>query len=88
MTKIISLIGIAFALAFAYPAAAADNAACQANWAKMDAKKAGYVMSSDAKDYMEMMTKAGRKMAAADRISDKEFMDACMADIFPMTNNK
>jgi hypothetical protein len=82
MSKILAATAIGFALAFSLPAVAADSAACQANWAKMDAKKAGFVMMTDAKDQMGMMTKAGRKTAAADRMTDKEYMDACMADVF------
>ena len=39
-------------------------------------------MNSDAKAYMDAMAKAGQKTAAADRISDKEYMAACRANIF------
>ena len=71
------LLGLAIA-----PAMAADTASCQASWTKMDAKKAGFVMAADAKNETAAMTKAGRKMAAADRITDKEYMDACVAGVF------
>ena len=36
----------------------------------------------DAIAYMDAMSKAGQKTAAADRISDKEYMAACRANIF------
>ena len=76
-----SAITLAFGFAAA-PVIAADEAACTAIWSKMDAKKSGFVMSSDAKAHMDAMTKAGQKTAAGDRITDKEFMAACRADIF------
>ena len=83
MDKIITAIALGLSICFfAAPAIAADAAACQASWNKMDAKKQGYVMNVDAQDTMDKMTKAGRKMAAPDRISDKEYMDACIADLF------
>ena len=63
-------------------AIAADTAACEASWTKMDSKKAGFIMSADMKDEMAMMTKAGRTTAASDRMTDKEFMAACLADVF------
>jgi hypothetical protein len=86
MTAIIKASTIAatigLALSFSLPAVAAESAACQASWTKMDSKKAGYVMHSDAKNEMAMYTKSGRKTAGADRITDKEYMDACLSDIF------
>jgi hypothetical protein len=82
MSKILAATAMGLALTFTLPAVAADTAACQASWSKMDAKKSGYVMHADQKDHMAMMTKAGRKTAGADRMTDKEFMDACMADVF------
>ena len=82
MKTITAAFVVALATSFSLPAFAADSAACQASWTKMDAKKAGFVMSADMKDEMAMMTKAGRKTAAEDRMTDKEFMDACLADVF------
>ena len=85
MKTFLAIAAVSLAAGFAaVPAMAADSAACQANWTKMDTKKAGYVMAADAKDEVAAMTKANRKMAAADRISDKEYMDACLADVFVM----
>ena len=80
--NMIAATAIGFALAFSLPAAAAESAACQASWSKMDAKNSGYVMHSDAKDQMAMYTKSGRKTAGADRMTDKEYMDACLSDVF------
>ena len=83
MKIVLAIAAVALAAGFAaVPTFAADAAACQANWTKMDTKKAGYVMAADAKDQVAAMSKASRKMAAADRISDKEYMDACIADVF------
>ena len=82
MKTITATFVVALATCFSLPAIAADTAACQASWTKMDSKKAGFVMSADMKDEMAMMTKAGRTTAAADRITDKEFMAACLADVF------
>ena len=82
MKTITAAFVVALATAFALPAVAADNAACQASWTKMDSKKAGFMMNDDMKDEMAMMTKAGRKTAAADRMTDKEYMDACIANVF------
>ena len=79
------LAASALALAFGFAAApvmAADEAACAASWAKLDTKKNGFVMTSDAKAHMDAMTKGGQKTAAADRFTDKEFMAACRADLF------
>ena len=85
MKTLISTTALALTLAFAaMPAVAADNAACQASWNKMDAEKSGYITSAhkDHKEHMEMMTKAGRNTAAPDRLSSKEYMDACEANVF------
>ena len=82
MIKFFATTAAALAISFAAPAMAASNAECEAHWTKLDTTKSGYVMASNAKDHHEMMRKAGRKMAAADRITDKEFMDSCLADIF------
>ena len=82
MNKFLTATAFGFALTFALPAMAADATSCQASWAKMDAKNTGFVMSNDAKDQMAMMTKAGIKTAAADRISSKEYMDACLANVY------
>ena len=82
MTRMIAASAFALTIGFAFPSFAATQAECDAAWGKMDTKKAGYVMASDAKDHVAMMTKAGRKMAAADRISSKEFVESCLADVF------
>ncbi len=83
MKKFISLAALAAVLNFANaPVTAADTTTCQASWTKMDAKKQGYVMNADAAAETAAMTKAGHKMAAADRVSEKEYMAACLADVF------
>ena len=82
MKKILLATALGFAVTYALPAAAADAAACQAGWTKMDAKKQGYVTSTEQKEAMDMYSKAGRKTAAADRMTDKEYMDACIANVF------
>jgi hypothetical protein len=82
MTKFLAATAFGFALTFALPVMAADATSCQASWAKMDAKNTGYVMSAEHKEHMDMMTKAGIKMMAADRISAKEYMDACLANVY------
>jgi hypothetical protein len=76
---------LALALTVSQPAVAQtapDAASCSASWNKMDAKKMGYVMSADSKEQMDMMSKAGIPTAAADRMTNKEYMDACMAKAF------
>ena len=78
------LVGAAAAsctLLMAIPAFAATQAECEAHWRKLDANKTGYVTGPSATDHMDRMKKAGRRMAQEDRISDKEFMDSCLADI-------
>ena len=82
MKKTFLVTALGLAATFSSPASAAENGACLANWSKMDTKKVGYITMADYKDHMDMMTKAGRKTAAADRMTDKEYMDACMADVF------
>jgi hypothetical protein len=82
MNKFIAVTAATLAISLAAPAMAASNAECETHWSKLDTGKTGYVMTSNAKDHHEMMRKAGRKTAAADRITDKEFMDSCLADIF------
>jgi hypothetical protein len=82
MQKILTATVVGLGLTFALPALAADTAACQASWAKMDTAKAGHVMHANHKDHMDMMAKAGRKTAAGDRMTDKEYMDACIANVF------
>lgn len=82
MSKIIAATAIGLSFMFSLPALAADEAACRASWTKMDAKNAGYVMSADNKEHVDAMAKANMKMAAADRISAKEYMDACVKNLF------
>ena len=82
MKSLLVATSVSAMLLVALPASAADNASCQASWSKMDSKKTGFIMGADAQHHMEMMKKAGRTTAAADRISDKEYMDACIAGIF------
>ena len=76
MSKSIAILAAAFAISLAAPAMAASQAECEAHWSKIDSKKAGYVMRENAKNHMDRMAKAGKKTAAADRISDKEFIDS------------
>lgn len=80
--KVLAATALLFSLGFVAPAMALSDAECSANWTKMDAKKAGYVMSSDYKGHVEEMTKGNMKMAAADRISAQEYTDACRAKLF------
>ena len=82
MKAFFAAASVAAMIALALPATAADSAPCQASWSKMDAQKTGFIMGADAQKHMDMMKKAGRTSSAADRISDKEFMDACIADVF------
>ena len=86
MNKTLIATAVALTMCLSVPASAATDAECQASWSKMDTKKAGYVMSSDAQQHVDMMTKAGKKMAAPDRISAAEYTDACRADIFKPMN--
>ena len=81
MRKLLATVAAALAFGFASPSMAATSAECSAHWTKMDPNKTGYVMTSNAKGQMDMMKKAGRKTAAEDRITDKEFMDSCLADV-------
>lgn len=78
----LALSVFASAIVATSPVLAADTAACQASWLKMDTKKVGFVMSADHRDHMDRMTKAGRTTAASDRMTDKEYMAACIADLF------
>ena len=64
------------------PALALDTAGCQASWTKMDPNKSGHITGADAQRHMDMMKKSGRTTAAADRVTDKEYMDACIAGVF------
>jgi hypothetical protein len=82
MKKFLAITAVAMAFGIATPAMSATSAECNAHWTKIENKKVGYVMASDAKSHHDKMTKAGRKMAAADRITEQEFMDSCIADIF------
>ena len=83
MNKKIAAISFALALATSLPAIAAtpDAATCEASWMKMESKS-GFITGADAQRHMDMMKKAGKPTAAADRVTDKEFMDACRAGIF------
>ena len=74
-TSVVAMLGLV-------PAVALDTAGCQANWTKMDTTKAGHIVGADAQAHMDMMKKAGRTTAAADRVTDKEYMDACIAGVF------
>ena len=82
MSKIIAATALGLSLAFSLPAIAAESAACQASWSKMDTKGTGYVMSSDAANEMAMLKSANLKTAAEDRMTAKEYMDACINDVF------
>ena len=82
MKAFLAVTSVAAMIALALPTKAADPAACQANWTKMDSQKTGFITGAEAQKHMDMMKKAGRNATAADRISDKEYMDACLADVF------
>jgi hypothetical protein len=83
MIKLLTAAAIAITLTASLPARAQDTvdaAACKASWSKLGAKKLGYV--NESKEQMDMMTNGGRTTAAADPMTDKEYMDACMAKAF------
>ena len=82
MKKILASTAIGITLAFSVPAFADDNAACEVSWNKLDTKNEGYVMHSSAQAQMKMMKQANRGTAAQDRMTRKEFKDACAADVF------
>ena len=84
MSKTLALAAVGLSLSFSVPAFAADSAACQASWSKMDANGTGYVMSSDASKEMAAMKAANLQTAREDRMTSKEYMDACIKDVFTL----
>ena len=70
---------LALTLAYALPATAATESSCHTAFSKMDSKSKGYVT---AKRYISLMKSSGRQMANKSRISESEFMSACIADVF------
>ena len=81
MMKFVSAAALAITV-FSMPALALSDAECAANWSKMDSKNAGYVMSSDNQAYVDAMKAGNMTTAAADRMSAKEYADACRANLF------
>lgn len=86
MNKLCGATAIAIALGFAAPAMAASEAACKAMWSKTDANNSGYISGKEAAIFMSAMIMNGRTTAAADRITAKEFIAACVADVFRNAN--
>ena len=82
MSKLCAAVAMAVALGFASPATAASEADCKAMWNKADTNNSGHISGKEAAVYMEAMQISGRHTAAADRIAAREFMAACMADVF------
>ena len=82
MLKTMSTVAIVVMIGFSLPASAAGESECQANWAKMDAKGNGFVAGSGAQRYIAMMKKAKMKLEDGKRLSQSEYMSACVSDVF------
>jgi hypothetical protein len=82
MKKSLTVAAICAALACSVPASAEDSAACQQSWKKLDANNRGYVMYVDAEGHLAKMKKANLQSAAEDRMTAKEYADACKAGVF------
>lgn len=79
MKNYIAASAIGVFLALSAPAMAATSDACKASWSKMDTTNQGF--SSDAAA-MAKMKSAGLRTAREDQMTDKEYMDACVKDVF------
>jgi hypothetical protein len=82
MIKIIAASAFALFTVLSLPAQAEESAACTVSWNKLDAKGEGYVMHNSAQAHAKAMKQAKRETAAEDRMTAKEFHDACLADVF------
>lgn len=79
MKNIITASAIGVFLALSAPAMAATSDACKASWSKMDTANQGYISDAAA---MAQMKSAGLRTAREDQMTDKEYMDACVKDVF------
>ena len=82
MIRTVAAVAIAFVMASSLSARADMSADCEKSWTNMDAKKAGFLTAEEAKEEMAAMKTANRKTAAEDRLDAKEYMDACIAEVF------
>ena len=64
------------------PVFAATETQCHAAWTKMDTKGSGFIAGSKAKKYISMMKRAGKSMDNPSRLTESEYMSACVADVF------
>lgn len=82
MKKILATVVFGSVIAMSGSAMAAESAACQASWTKMDPTGSGFASSTSAAKEMAEMKSAGLRTAAEDKLSAKEYMDACTKDVF------
>ncbi len=79
MTKLFISATIAL-MSLGSVAMAASKEDCTSMWSKMGTT--GMAAGDMAKPYVDAMTAAKMPLATPGTITDKEFMDACMADTF------
>jgi hypothetical protein len=82
MIKSLAAATLGALLALSLPAFAEESAACQQSWKKLDANNRGYVMYVDAEGHLAKMKKANLQSATEDRMTAKEYADACKAGVF------
>ena len=80
--KFIASTAAVIILAFSAPAMAAESAACQASWSKLDSDNAGYVSSERAREEMAKMKSANLRTAREDQMTSQEYMAACERGAF------
>ena len=85
MRNIISISTLGVLLALTAPAMAQQSEACKASWSKMDTGNTGYSSSAA---HMAAMKSANLRTAAEDKMTAKEYMDACEKGTFSAINGK
>jgi hypothetical protein len=82
MRKLFAVTALAATAYVAFPALAATDADCQAQWTKADVNKDGVLSDAEAMRYAAAMRVREAKMPSDGKLTQAAFMDACKADIY------
>jgi hypothetical protein len=82
MRKLFAATALAATTYVAFPALAATDADCQAQWTKADVNKDGVLSDAEAMRYSAAMRVHDAKMPSDGKLTQAAFMEACKADVY------
>jgi hypothetical protein len=82
MRKLFAATALAATAYVAFPALAATDADCQAQWTKADVNKDGVLSDAEAMRYSAAMRVHDVKMPSDGKLTQAAFMEACKADVY------